>query len=150
MPIRIVFGALAALAGYALLNNKKKVFVSYFYDSDKHYKRLLKAWSANEKFSLDFEDVSTDVSIDSDNTEYIRRKIAAQIERCDVFIVFIGEQSHARPWISWEINKAKEFRKKIVAVKEKRDHISPKELISAGAEWVYGFSEKKIREAIEG
>lgn len=149
MPIRLVVGALVALAGYALLNRKKKIFVSYYYDSDKHFKRLLKAWSANEKFSLEFEDVSTDVSINSESTEYIRRKIANQIKQCDVFVVVVGEESHERAWISWEINKAKEYKKKIVAIKEKRIHTSPKELLSAGVEWVYGFDAKKIGEAIE-
>jgi len=150
VPIRIAAGILTLIAGYFLFKNeKKKVFISYFYESDKHYKRLLKAWSTNDKFSLEFEDVSTDVSINSENVEYIKRKIAENIDKCDVFVVFVGEESHEREWISWEINKAKEFKKKIVAIKEKRDHTSPKELLSAGAEWVYGFNEKKIREAIE-
>ena len=118
MPIRIIAGILTALAGYELFFKRKKLFVSYYFDGDKHYKRLLKAWSANDKFSLEFEDVSTDVSINSENAEYIRRKISDQIERCDVFVVFVGEESHERAWISWEINKAKEYKKKIVAIKE--------------------------------
>lgn len=149
MPIRIVLGILAAVAGYALLNKKQKIFVSYYHDTDKHYKRLLTAWSVNDKFELEFEDISTDVSIKSENTAYIKRVIADKIKQCDVFVVLIGKKSHKREWISWEIEKAKEYGKKIVAIKEKRSHKSPEDLLSAGAEWVYGFEEKKIRTAIE-
>lgn len=148
MPLRIA-AALIALAALVLLKSKKKVFVSYYYDKDRHYKRLLNAWSANEKFQLEFDDVSTDVSIKSIDKEYIRRKISEKIKQCDVFVVFVGKESHAREWISWEISKAKEFNKKIVSIKAKRNYTSPEELISAGAVWVYGFNEQKIREAIE-
>ncbi|MDD4913090.1 MAG: TIR domain-containing protein [Sideroxydans sp.] len=146
--VRLVVGAAAAFGVYKLLTGKKKVFVSYYYDSDRHYKRLLMAWSANDKFELEFEDVSTDVSIRSDNEAYIKRVISDKIKQCDVFIVLVGKKSHRRDWINWEIAKAKEYGKKIVAIKGKRSHTSPEELLSAGAEWVYGFEEKKIREAI--
>lgn len=146
---RLGLGLIAAATALVLISKKKKVFVSYYYDEDKHYKRLLNAWSANVKFSLEFEDVSTDVSIKSENTKYIRQVISKKIEQCDVFIVLVGKKSHRREWISWEIIKAKEFRKKIIAIKGKRSYASPPELLSVGAEWVYGFEEKKIREAIE-
>lgn len=149
MPVRIVVGILAAVAGYVLLNKKQKIFVSYYHDDDKHYKRLLTAWSANDKFKLGFEDISTDVSIKSENTAYIKRVIAGKIEQCDVFVVLIGKKSHKRKWISWEIAKAKECGKKIVAIKIRKNYASPQELLSAGTVWVYEYSEKKIREAIE-
>lgn len=147
--IRLVGGAAAVFGIYKLFTAKKKVFVSYYYDADKHYKRLLTAWGANDKFELEFEDISTDVSIKSDNEAYIKRVIADKIKECDVFIVLIGKKSYRRDWISWEITKAKEHSKKIVAIKEKRSYASPEELLSSGTEWVYGFEEKKIRAAIE-
>lgn len=150
MPLPILIGiGIAGLAAIFLLSQKKKIFVSYFYNGDKHYKRLLKAWDANKKFGLSFDDVSTDVSIDSASREYLRRKIAEHIRQCDVFVVLVGQRTHRQEWISWEIEKAIEYKKRIVAIKEKRNHPSPKELLSAGVVWVYGFNEKKIREAIE-
>ncbi len=149
MPIRLLIAAVSVLAAALLFSGKKKVFISYYYDKDRHYKRLLKAWSANKKFGLEFEDVSTDVSINSQDKNYIKQKIAERIDQCDVFLVCVGKESHEREWISWEINKAKEYKKKIVVVKAKKTYTSPKELLSAGAEWVYGFNEKEIRAAIE-
>jgi hypothetical protein len=149
MPLRIAAAVIATFAALALFNKKQKVFVSYYYDKDRHYKRLLNAWSANKKFNLEFDDISTDVSINSEDKAYIQRKISEKIEQCDVFVVFVGKESHTREWISWEIIKAKEFNKKIVSIKAKRNYTSPEELLSAGAAWVYGFNEQKIREAIE-
>ncbi|WP_084657322.1 TIR domain-containing protein [Hydrogenovibrio kuenenii] len=148
--LRIALGTAAAIAALAILNKKKKVFVSYYYDEDKHYKRLLNAWSANKRFELEFDDISTDVSIKSENKTYIRKRISEKIKACDIFVVFVGKESHEREWISWEINQAKTFNKKIVAIKEKRNYASPKPLLSSGATWVFGLNEKKIREAIEG
>jgi len=149
MPLQIVVGIVAALAALTLLNRKKKIFVSYYYDEDKHYKRLLKAWSSNKRFDIEFDDVSTDVSIKSENKAYIRKKISEKIKMCDIFIVFVGKKSHEREWISWEIDQAKSFNKKIVAIKEKRNYASPKALLSSRAVWVFGLREKHIRDAIE-
>lgn len=117
MPIRIIAGIITAFAAHELFFKKQKIFVSYYHDSDKHYKRLLEAWSANDKFSLEFEDVSTDVSINSENEKYIKRRIADNIKQSDALVVLVGKESHQRPWIAWEINKAKEHKKKIVAIK---------------------------------
>lgn len=146
---RLAVGA-AVLFGIHALLKKKKVFVSYYYDADRHYKRLLTAWSANDKFELEFEDVSTDVSIDSNDEEYLKRVIAGEIKRCDVLLVLVGKRAHKRKWIAWEIAQARKGEKKIVAVKLRREYVSPEELLSAGATWVYGFNAEKIREAIEG
>jgi len=38
---------------------KKKVFVSFDYENDKHYKFLLQAWDANPKFDFLFSDLSS-------------------------------------------------------------------------------------------
>ena len=51
---------------------KKKVFISYDYDNDKHYKNLLLAWDKNSDFDFGFSDQSADVSIDSTNAAAIK------------------------------------------------------------------------------
>ncbi len=37
---------------------KKKVFISYDYDKDRHYKNLLLAWDANSEFDFNLSDQS--------------------------------------------------------------------------------------------
>lgn len=146
--LRVAIAAVAAATAIYFLGKKKKIFVSYHYAGDRHYKRLMTAWAANKSIELEYEDISTDLSISSENTAYIRRKISEAIRRCDVFVVLIGQRSHASDWVNWEINKAKAFNKKIVAIKERRSFPSPKAILSAGAVWVYGFDQRKIKAAI--
>jgi hypothetical protein len=145
--IRLLIGIAAALGVHELCR-KKRVFVSYYYDQDNHYKNLLLAWNANDQFDLRFEDVSTDISINSTNRSYIRRRIAAAIEESDVVLVIIGNMTHRSDWVAWEIEKAVDSGKKIVAVKRSKRDKSPPELLSVGAVWVDGFNEREIADAI--
>ncbi len=72
-----------------------------------------------------------------------------QIDKADYFIVFVGKNTHQRDWVTWEIEQARSLNKTIVAVKEKRTHKSPKVLLGCNAIWVFGFTEEKLREALE-
>jgi len=51
---------------------KKKIFISYDYDNDKHYKNLLVAWDKNNLFDFSFYDASVDVSVDSEDADISR------------------------------------------------------------------------------
>ena len=152
MALQIPFvlaAGVAGLLGYlATKNEKNKVFVSFYSKDDAHYKSLLTAWSKNPKFKLSFTDVSTDIKIKSRDTTYLKRRMKGRIEEADYFIVFVGENTHTRDWVLWEIKTAKELNKKIIAVKEKKSHPSPASLLNCGAKWVVGFTEKGIRKAM--
>ncbi len=152
MPLPLAYFAAASLvsvAGYLFVNGKrKKVFISYYSKSDSHYKNMIIAWANNNKFKLQLDDVSTDIKIKSKDTNYLKKRMKQQIGKTDYFIVFLGKNTHKRDWVTWEIEQAILLDKTIVAVKEKRSHKSPKVLLGCNAIWVYGFSEEKIREAL--
>lgn len=150
LPIAYLTAAgLMSLAGYLLINGKpKKVFISYYSKGDGHYKKLIIAWAKNNSFKLNIEDVSTDTKINSSDRTYLKKRMKEQINKCDYFIVFVGEKTFEREWVLWEIEQAKLLHKKIIAVKEKRTNKSPKVLFRCGVTWVYGFSENGIRKAI--
>lgn len=137
------------LVSHLVSDKPRKVFVSYYSMRDSHYKNLILAWAKNDKFELNIEDVSTDVKIKSENLQYLKRRMVMRIRESDCVIVFVGADTHERPWVNWEVEKAIELKKPIIAVKEKYTHKSPKALLGCGAIWVNGFSEKKIREAIK-
>lgn len=153
MPIPLVYliGVVGAgVTGYLLTKRKpKKVFVSYHSKADSHYKNLIIAWSNNDKFKLKIEDFSTDVGIKSNDVSYMRRRMKEQINKADYFIIFIGERTHQREWVEWEIEQAKLMKKNIVAIKENRAHISPQSLLGSGAKWVYRFTEEGLRKTLE-
>lgn len=128
--------------------NKKQVFVSYQYDRDRHYKNLLMAWNNNTLFDFQMRDQSADLSVNSLDASTIKRSISAKINKGNYFIVLVGKTTRKCEWVKWEIEKAKELKKKIIAVKLDRRNKAPDELYGAGAKWAYCFKLNAISNAI--
>jgi len=128
---------------------KKKIFISYDYDHDKHYKNLLLAWDKNNEFDFSFYDTSVDVSVDSTDAAAIRRVISAKINNSTYFLCIVGKHTHKSDWVAWEIDKAVELKKKIVAVKTAKDNDTPSELYGIGAKWALSFTFDSIKKAID-
>lgn len=128
---------------------KKKVFVSYDYDNDKHYKNLLLAWDANSDFDFSLADHSVDVSVNSDNAATIKQVISRKINESTYFLCIIGEKTYKSNWVKWEINKAVELKKKIIAVKTNANNTSPDEIKNVGAKWAMSFTFDSIKKAID-
>ena len=129
--------------------NQPKIFVSYDYSHDHRYKNLLLAWDENKIFDLKFNDTSADVSINSRDEGVIKRAISAKINASDIVLCLIGSQTHKSKWVKWEIEKACELKKPIVAVKEKTSFESPDEIKNIGAHWAMSFEFEPIKKAIE-
>lgn len=127
---------------------KQKVFISYDYDHDKHYKNLLLAWDKNKEFDFTFYDASVDVSVDSNDVAAIRRVISARINSCTRFLCIVGQRTHKSSWVDWEIKKAIELKKKLVGVKINRNYTTPPALLGAGASWAFSFTFDSIKEAL--
>lgn len=127
---------------------KKKIFISYDYTNDKHYKNLLLAWDANKLFDFSISDHSADVSINSTDATAIKRTISRYINEATYFLVIVGEKTHKSAWVKWEIEKAVELGKRIVAVKTDRENTSPDELLGVGASWAMSFTYQSIIDAI--
>lgn len=128
---------------------KNSIFISYDYDNDKNYKNLLLAWGANDQFDFSFYDESVDVSVESDDAAAIKRVISQRINSSDVFLCIIGKQTHKSGWITWEINKAVELKKKIVGVKIDSEYTSPTAIFGVGASWAKSFTFESIKKAID-
>ncbi|KYG34924.1 TIR domain-containing protein [Alkalihalobacillus trypoxylicola] len=129
----------------------KKVFVSYHSAlEDTRYKNLLVAWSKNDNgyFDLKFDDTSVGVSINSTNATYIKSVIKGKISDSSVFLCLVGENTHNSDWVKWEINKAVELGKKVVAVKIKSSYQTPENLYGIGAKWAMSFTYESIKKAL--
>ncbi len=127
---------------------KKKIFVSYDYTNDKHYKNLLLAWDANRLFDFSIHDHSADVGINSTNARAIKSVLSRYINEATYFLVIVGAKTYKSEWVKWEIEKAVELRKRIVAVKTDRENTSPTELLGVGASWAMSFTYQSIIDAI--
>ena len=128
----------------------RKIFISYDYDNDSHYKNLLIAWSANPDFA-DFyiNDQSVTDPVDSDRSGPIRRAISVKINAATGLICIVGEMTAESPWVKWEIEKAVDLGKRIIAVKISKDFTTPSALYNVGATWALSFKFDAIKAAID-
>ena len=128
----------------------KKIFISYDYDHDRHYKNMLLAWDENSEFDFGFSDYSADVAINSTDEAVIKRAISAKISAATYFLCLVGTYTHNSDWVDWEIEKAIDLKKRLVAVKTTSTNSTPQRLIGAGASWAMSFTFDSIKKAIEG
>ncbi len=137
---------------------KKKVFVSFDYEKDKHYKFLLEAWDANPEFDFSFSDLSSQ-EIDSWGIPRIKAALTRKINSATYTLVIVGKEAnkkHAdseeigyKNWLNYEIAKSKENSSKLVAVKISSTNESPEELLGSGAKWAMSFNQETIIKALE-
>ena len=122
---------------------------SFDYDKDKHYKNLLVAWDKNALFDFSFYDGSVTAPVSSTAAGPIKRVISQRISTCPRFLCIVGEHTWRSSWVTWEIDKAVELRRKIIAVKTDRSNKTPSGLYGAGATWAFSFTFAAIKKAID-
>lgn len=136
---------------------KKKVFVSFDYEKDKHYKFLLEAWDANPEFDFYFSDLSSE-EIKSKSVAVVKQALSAKINVATYTLVIVGSEAnrqHAdhkeigyKNWLNYEIAKSKEHKNKLVGVKIDKANVSPDELLNSGAAWAMSFKQDAIIKAL--
>lgn len=135
-----------------------KVFVSFDYENDKHYKFLLEAWHANPQFQFVFED-GTPREINSSNVGRVKAALTSKIKDATHTLVIVGQHSNDlhpnrsligyRNWINFEVAQSVSQGKRIAAVKLNRLYDSPTELLGANASWALSFTEANIIKALQ-
>lgn len=138
---------------------KKKVFVSFDYENDRHYKFLLEAWNANSNFDFTFSD-ETPTEIQSYDIGRIKAALTTKVNNATHTLVIIGKEANKlhkdrekigfRNWINFEINQSKLNRNKIIAVKIDYTYESPEQLMGVGASWAHSFTQEAILKALNG
>ena len=134
-----------------------KIYISFDYENDKHYKFLLEAWDVNSNFDFNFSDKSTH-EINSYNVSRIKAGLTTKINEATYVLLIIGKEANKRHpdsefigdinWINWEVNKAKELRKKLVAVKIDNSYESPLAILNSNASWARSFTPEAVMKAL--
>jgi hypothetical protein len=127
---------------------KNKVFIGYDYDHDKAYKDRLLGWDANQEFDFSSYDHSFGVAVDSRESVAIKQDLAAQIGDSSNFLCIVGKETYRSAWMAWEIRKAVELKKKLVATKTDSTNNSPTALQGIGASWSTTFNFDSIKKAM--
>jgi hypothetical protein len=84
----------------------RRVFLSFQYE-DVDYANLMAAWSANENDDFQMYNERLKVAVDSENAEYIKRRLRPKIDRSSVLLCIIGAGTSGSEWVNWEISYAK-------------------------------------------
>lgn len=136
---------------------KKKVFVSFDYENDRHYKFLLNAWDANSNMDFVFNDCSSD-EIHSNSVSVVKANLTKRINDCTYTLVIVGKyanQAHKdrteigyKNWQNFEIARSKSAGNKLVAIKLDKEYTSPDEILNSGAKWAMSFTQSAIIKAL--
>jgi len=110
---------------------KKRVFISFDFHHDRHYRYLLAAFNENPANDIEFID-STPGEIDTMEVSRVKAVLTTKIRSATHTLVLIGDYANTRHrdaakigtlnWQWWEIEKGKEEKKKLVAVKIERSN----------------------------
>ncbi|MCR9225522.1 MAG: TIR domain-containing protein [Hyphomonas sp.] len=134
-----------------------KVFVSFDYENDRHYKFLMGAWDKNPRFNFTFRDGSSQ-EIKSWDIGRVKAALTQKINAATYTLVIVGRYANQRHrdsvaigyknWINFEVARSKLANNRIVAVKLDRSFTSPDELLGVGASWAQSFGEAQIMKAL--
>ncbi len=137
---------------------KPKIFVSFDFDNDRSYKYTLNMWNKNSNFDFIFDDKSPK-EIQSWDISVIKRVLSRKIKEATYVIVIVGKEATKlhkdykeigyTNWQNFEIAKAKEFKKRIIAVQINSKYPYPEELKNCFAKRVFGFNYESILNAIK-
>lgn len=136
-----------------------KIFVSFDFEKDRHYKYTLNMWNSNPNFEFTCDDRSPS-EIQTQSVSVVKNVLSRKINEATTVVVIVGEDANKlhkdwreigyRNWQNFEIAKAKELGKKLVAVQINSQYEYPEELKSANATRVYSFTESEIIKAVRG
>jgi hypothetical protein len=134
-----------------------KIFISFDWTNDKHYRFLLNAWNNNPSFPIDFIDGSSP-EINSWNITRIKAALTTKIRQAHCTLVIVGAEASKihkdkqligyNNWLDFEIAKSKEAGNTLIGVKVNSRYTSPTELLGSFAIWAKSFERDPIVTAI--
>ena len=132
---------------------KKKVFVSFDWDHDKHYKFLLEAWDANPEFDFNFSD-QTPGEINTNNIDRIKAGLTAKINASTYTLFIVGQYANQLHkdrnligfdnWINFEANKSVSAKNHLAVIKIDKSNVVPKQLEGAHYWHATGFNQNNV------
>ncbi|HEY7299568.1 MAG TPA: TIR domain-containing protein, partial [Xanthobacteraceae bacterium] len=89
-----------------------------------------------------------DFAVDSDEANVVKQDLAARIGDASHFLCIVGKETYRSAWMAWEIRKAIELRKRLVAAKTDSINNSPTGMQGVGASWSTMFNFDSIKKAM--
>lgn len=132
------------------MDKTKNVFISHYHADDEHVQKF-KELMAGKGYNIKNSSIDSTKPNRIISDEAIRRLLRLRISWAGVFICLIGNNTHTRDWVNWEIEEAQKKGKRIVGVfiNGASDADIPENFKLYGDALV-GWTGDKIIEAIEG
>ncbi|MBE9488112.1 MAG: TIR domain-containing protein [Bacteroidetes bacterium] len=93
-----------------------KVFISHSWSHINDLIRLREMLQDRGYFNVDFEEVTPDCPINSDNSCYIRSKLRQKILNSDIVLGVAGVYGSYSEWMQWELDTANDLKIKVIGV----------------------------------
>jgi len=128
----------------------KQVYLSYDHENDGYYKDVLVTWSKMPGFAHFWvNDQPPAVPVDSEDAEPIKQVLAKRMGSASGLLCVVGAKCATHGWMEWEIRKADELGKRIIAVRANRECEVPELLSDVGATCALSFTFEGIRRAMD-
>jgi len=130
--------------------NSKQIYLCFDHENDGYYKDVLVNWSKMPGFARFWinEEPPTE-PVDSPGAELVKQRLAKRIGAASGLLCVIGANCESNGWMEWQIRKADELGKRVIAVRINRDVAVPELLSDMGATCAMSFTFEGIRRAIE-
>lgn len=126
---------------------KHKLFVSHSWSRDDELSNLTNLLNARGYYNFEFTEFRKHNSVDSINTEYIKKRIRENILDSNVVLAIAAVSSSYSDWIEYELRKAKEYGVKIIGIKPYgNSYVSS--VVSEYAEEIVNWNTESIVSAI--
>lgn len=129
---------------------QKNVFICHDGKDDEHISKI-KNLLKEKDYVLKNSSIDNTKPNQASDPDYIKSMLRQRIDWAGVVIVLIGQKTHTRDWVDWEIEEANRQGKRIVGIHvyDESDADVPEALEKYGDALV-GWNSEKIIDAIEG
>lgn len=93
-----------------------KVFISHSWSHIDDLKNLRNLLEQRGYFNVDFQEVTPDKPINSENTYYIRKRLKERISESDIVLGIAGVYASYSEWMEWELQTAENLNIPVVGV----------------------------------
>jgi len=127
----------------------KQVYLCFDHERDGYYKDVLVTWSKMPGFAhFWINEQPPPAAVDSAEAEPVKQTLGKRIGAASGLLCVLGEGCCTNGWMEWEVRKADELGKRIIAVRINRDCAVPELLSDIGATCAMSFTFEGIRRAI--
>jgi len=93
-----------------------KIFISHSWQYTDTLESLRKLINARAYFSATYEESTKDKPINSEDENYVKRRLAQKIGNSEIILALAGVYASHSSWMEWELDKAIELGVPIVGV----------------------------------